>query len=103
MAAARQKEMKVSITVVATKTLAAGRRMLVLLDIAPGSYATAGTHVALSAFRQTMKITHRGGGFQWRYAGFSAPAGRLRRWFPRPAVSEKPRHDAGRRRTVVGR
>ena len=37
MAAARQKEMKVNITVVATNTFAAGRRMLVL-DIARGVY-----------------------------------------------------------------
>lgn len=34
MAAARQKEIKVNITVVATKTLTAGRRMLSVVDIA---------------------------------------------------------------------
>src|SRR5579862_8622720 len=96
MAAARQKEMKVSITVVATKTLTAGRRMLVLLDIGVGIYSTAGTHKYPHACGQTLKITHQAGSFQpHRPTRHVTSASRAAPdLFPLPGAAEKPRLSA---------
>ncbi|HEX6908590.1 MAG TPA: hypothetical protein VF154_18385, partial [Terriglobales bacterium] len=60
--------MKVSITVVATKTLAAGRRMLVLLDIAFGIYFN-GRNTQISFYLRTNAQDNTSGG------GLSASSG----------------------------